>query len=628
MFVVGFDGVLVQVNDAFAAHVGEASAELVGQRMTDFIHPDDVELASTRIAAVASGERTPSLEIRIMNRDGRVSWVVLSSVAVAARAQIFFSGVDVTSRHQTHKALLETEQRFNELAENISEVFWIADADLRRILYASPAFEPIWGRRLTELLQNRNIWHDAIHFDDRPRAELAFRHLIDEGDMDIEYRIMRPDGSMRWIHDRAYPVITPDGTVTRVAGIASDITDRKQAQLVLQAVALGTAAARTGDPFFQNLMRHVSTALSAHDAWLTEPGEEPSQLRVLAWWSNGGPCKTSVLTDKMTPCHRAIENSPIWLSIGACRVFPHPMLNNREAYIATSLTDTSGRVLGVLSVAWREPLEDLEMTESILQIFAARAAAELERQRVEARARRREEELAHLDRLQTMGEMASGIAHELNQPLLAIMGHAAAARLGLPNDARNMVERDLSDIELQAERAATIIQRLRLFVQRHPPVWTEININTVVEDVLRLIALNVKQLHARVTADLDPTVPSTWADRLQLEQVLVNLISNALEATQTMPEEERVVVVRTETRVGELVVAVDDRGPGPAKELNPFEPFVSTKANGLGIGLSISRTIIERHQGHLWYEPNSPQGCRFAFRLPLEPPDVIAGRRT
>ncbi len=618
MMVVGFDGVLLRVNPTFIAHIGRTADELVGTNLSQMIHHDDWPVLKDHLTTITRGEVILGVPIRTVTRRGRVRWVELSGGGIAERQRIFLSGIDITSRRRVDEALRDSEQRFRELAENISEVFWLTDAHLRRTLYASPAFEALWGVRISRLVQSPNHWRDSIHPDDRPHAEQAFRHLVEEGDMDVEYRIVRPDGSERWIHDRGFPVMSEDGTVARIAGIASDITDRKHAQQALQSVALGTASATTGERFFQTLLHHAATALRADDAWLAEPSEQPDRWRVLGWWSQGSARDEKTLTDAQLPNAIVFSDGPQRVTNGACRHFPrHGLLTHREAYIAVPVADSSGRRVGVLSVAKREPMEDLANVDSILQIFAARAAAELERQRAEARAWQREEELAHVGRLQTMGEMASGIAHELNQPLLAIMTHAAAARLGLSKGSAT-VERDLIDIELQAERAAAIIQRLRSFVQRRAPEWAQVDLNGVVLEVLRFMTPHAQRFRATLESELFPDLPSSLADRVQVEQVLVNLINNALEALGRAPESDRRVIIRTQLLDAAVLVAVDDDGPGLPDHFDPFEPFVSTKSGGLGIGLPISRSIIERHQGYLWHEPLEPRGARFAFRLPID----------
>ncbi|MEM7676778.1 MAG: PAS domain-containing protein, partial [Myxococcota bacterium] len=621
---VNFDGTVDRVNPALANFLGREASDLTGVHVLDLIHPDDATGADEQLSSVLTGYRLVNFPIRAIAGSGQVRWVEISGARDEERQLLFISGVDITPRRQADRALRESEQRFLEFAQNVSEVFWLADAGLNRILYASPAFEPLWGRRVADLIKDRNCWLDLIHKDDRARANQAFRHLVEEGDMDVEYRIIRPDGSHRWIHDRGYPVMATDGTVAKVAGIASDITDRKRTQHALQSVAFGTASVGTGDRFFLRLMDHLTTALRANDAWLTEPTDTPDQIRVHAWWSSGSPKTESHLTTDMLPFFNAAMAAPKSMASGACRHYSHVLLRDREAFIAVRLNDTKGRPMGILSVASAEPFEDMEMVNSILQIFAARAGAELERLRTEALAREREEELAHVSRLQTMGEMASGIAHELNQPLLAIMSHAAAARLGLSPNARNQIERDLADIELQAERAASIIQRLRSFVQRQPLEWAEVDVNMTVTEVVDFMTLHAKRMHADVDIRLAPAIPPTVADRVQIEQVLVNLINNALEAMQAIPQEERRVVVKTERHGAYVVVSVDDIGYGISRAVDPFEPFHSTKPDGLGIGLSISRSIIERHRGYMWHEPRKPRGTRFAFRLPLD----IAYHRT
>ncbi|MEO1335752.1 MAG: ATP-binding protein, partial [Myxococcota bacterium] len=188
----------------------------------------------------------------------------------------------------------------------------------------------------------------------------------------------------------------------------------------------------------------------------------------------------------------------------------------------------------------------------------------------------------------------------------------------LSPEARDHIERDLADIELQAERAAAIIQRLRSFVQRNPLEWAELDVNMVVTEVVDFMSLHAKRMHSTVDIVLAPAIPSIVADRVQLEQVLVNLINNALEAMQSIPANERRVVVTTERHGAYVVATVDDLGYGIDETLDPFEPFRSTKPDGLGIGLSISRSIIERHRGYMWHEPRKPRGTRFAFRLPLD----------
>ncbi|MEL7239930.1 MAG: PAS domain S-box protein, partial [Planctomycetota bacterium] len=231
---IRFDGTVDRVNPALATFLGREASELEGVHVLDLIHPDDAMGAEEQLASILTGHRLLNFPVRIIAGNGQVRWIELSGARDEDRRLLFISGVDITARRRADRALRESEQRFREFAENVSEVFWLADAGLNRILYASPAFEPLWGRRVADLIKDRKCWLDPIHRDDQARAKQAFRHLVEEGDMDVEYRIIRPDGSHRWIHDRGYPVMAVDGTVAKVAGIASDITDRKRAQQALQ----------------------------------------------------------------------------------------------------------------------------------------------------------------------------------------------------------------------------------------------------------------------------------------------------------------------------------------------------------------------------------------------------------
>lgn len=246
-----------------------------------------------------------------------------------------------------------------------------------------------------------------------------------------------------------------------------------------------------------------------------------------------------------------------------------------------------------------------------------------ERKRIEREGRQHLDELAHASRLAAMGEMTSSIAHELNQPLAAIVSFAdACLRMersgkGNPDTLRNA----LGQIRTQGERAGRMIRRLRRFVRKTQARYETLTLHEVIEEVLRLVDHDLRHHQVRVQLELDEALPTVRADRLQIEQVMLNLVRNAIDAMQGMSSEQTELRIRTgRARGTALEVSVCDRGIGlsPEARQHLFEPFYTTKPQGLGMGLSISRSIIEAHGGRLWASNNPGQGATFQFTLPLD----------
>jgi signal transduction histidine kinase/DNA-binding response OmpR family regulator len=247
-----------------------------------------------------------------------------------------------------------------------------------------------------------------------------------------------------------------------------------------------------------------------------------------------------------------------------------------------------------------------------------------ERKAAEAAARLRDAELAHLSRVSTMGQMASGLAHELNQPLSAIMNFAAVCResmqasAGLSADAYSAIE----EVMNEARRAGAIIARMRAFVRKQEPPRALLEVNELVRETLRLTDFEFQHQRIQPHLELQENLPKVLGDAVQLEQVLVNLLYNALDAMREADGAGNALTVQTGLhQESQLIqVCVTDAGCGMTQRQleRLFEPFFTTKSNGLGMGLNISRSIIESHGGRLFATPNPGKGMRFCFTLPIE----------
>jgi two-component system sensor kinase FixL len=247
-----------------------------------------------------------------------------------------------------------------------------------------------------------------------------------------------------------------------------------------------------------------------------------------------------------------------------------------------------------------------------------------DRRRAEDDARVLQERLTHFSRLSTMGEMAAGLAHEINQPLSAIATYARACQrlIAQPDSDTDDVVAALEQINAQALRAGEVIRRLRNFVKNREVKREPVDCARLLEDLSTLAETDARLHNIRLRLECVESLPTVYADPIQLQQVVLNLVRNAIDAMVEAPEDRREVVLSTRLDAdGEVEVTVADRGTGLAPEATEhlFNPFFTTKASGTGLGLAISRSIVRAHGGRLWHTPNDDCGVRFHFTLPVSP---------
>jgi two-component system sensor histidine kinase DctS len=247
-----------------------------------------------------------------------------------------------------------------------------------------------------------------------------------------------------------------------------------------------------------------------------------------------------------------------------------------------------------------------------------------ERKRARELARQQEEKLAATARLVTVGEMASTIAHELNQPLSAIASYTTGCLNLLDGGAplRGDLEEALRRTALQAQRAGRIIRRVHDFVRKSEPSRSAVRMNAIVEEAVGFAEGEARKRRVRIQARLTDDDREFQADRLLLQQVVLNLLRNAMDAMAATPPQDREILVATEAGATSVTVSIADRGCGIPPEVQEqlFQPFFTTKPEGMGMGLNICRSIMEFHRGRVWAEPNPRGGTVFSFSLPVEAP--------
>jgi PAS domain S-box-containing protein len=406
----------------------------------------------------------------------------------------------------------------------------------------------------------------------------------------------RKDGTLYDVDATIAPVVDSRGCMINYVAVVRDITERKRAEEALQ--------------------------------------ESEVKYRSLVESASAVPCKLDIATGRFTYMGQQIEellgypmSSWVGFDTWSDRIHPEDREQAR-AYCMAATSRGEDHEFEYRAIAadgrhvWIRDVVSVIMGEQGPKEIIGFMFDITERKRAEEKAHQLQADLAHMSRLSTMGEMASGLAHELNQPLTVITNYAQGCVRRLKSNAisEDELEDILHRIATQARRSGSIIRGLGNLVRKSSALRTDIDVNQSIMEVAELANAEAAQHHAKARFELEPNLPLVTADQTQLQQVILNLVQNGCEAIEDLPTPRREVTVRTKRRGdSQLEIAVCDYGAGIPKAFSErlFEPFFTTKAQGIGMGLAISRSIVESHGGRLWATPNRDEGTTFHFTLPI-----------
>jgi signal transduction histidine kinase len=374
----------------------------------------------------------------------------------------------------------------------------------------------------------------------------------------------------------------------------------------------------------------MAQALRARYAFVTTC-DDHKHARTLSFWKGDGFGENFEFDIADTPCEKVLHGELCHYRHGLRGLFPLDKILadwQAESYLGVPMLDGSNRVIGHIAILDDRPMEADLRAIDLLKIFASRAAAELKRQRAEdelhavlqerERLRRAQAELARINRVSTMGELTASLAHEIKQPIGAAVTNAEASLRLLNRDHPDIAEAREAALEMvkDARRAADIIDRVRSLYQKGSSTLDAVDVNEVIGEMMVMLQNEAKRHSVRIHTDLAAGLPAVMADRVQLQQVLMNLMLNGIEAMRDASGELSIKSQLAED--GQLLISVTDQGVGLPTE-NPdqiFNPFFTTKSQGTGLGLAITRSIIESHGGRIWATPNPGRGATFMFTLP------------
>jgi PAS domain S-box-containing protein len=607
IFIWDFDGRILEANKAFLDIVGYDHEDLVACRVrwTDLTPPEWRDRDARLIQEQRVTGSLQPFEKEYFRKDGsRVPVLIGVATFEEAGNQGVAFVLDLTKRKQAEEALRESEYKLRQIVETVPSLIWSLAPDgepthfnQRQLDYFGMSFEDLKHR-------GRGAF---VHPDDVPEHEKAFSHAIQTGtSYQGVLRLRRADGEYRWHHARGEPLRDRDGRIVQWYGVSVDIDDAKK----------GEDRLRRSEAYLAEAQRLGHTGVAAYNETTILYGSE----EIFRIWgfdpAQGVPSRDAVFQrihtgdrDRLNAeVQRAVGEKRAY-SIGYRIVLPDGTVKHLEA-IGQPVFSASGELVEIVTT-------QIDVTE--------RKRAEQAHEKL----RRLESDLAHMNRLSVMGELTASLAHEITQPIASARNNARAALNFLDNNPPDLgeVREGLHGVVGNADRAGDIVDRIRDQINKAPPRKLRFDLNEAINEVIALVRSAVSENGVSVQTRLTDGLVLVSGDRVQLQQVVLNLILNAVEAMSAVEAGTRELLISTgQDQAGEALVAVHDSGPGidPEHLERVFESFYTTKSSGVGMGLSICRSIIDAHEGRLWAEANDPRGAAFQFTLPSAEKEITS----
>ncbi|MCP3397119.1 PAS domain S-box protein [Bradyrhizobium sp. CCGB20] len=579
------------------------------QHVLDRTHPKDKAEVRETIDRGFRGEDFEH-EYRLLMPDGSIKHIrALARATRTASGDIEFVGAatDITAAKQTEQQLRRSEGYLAD-AQQLSHMgTWCWDCHRRCFAYRSAEVSRLFGFDPDEPISLEAL-RSRIHPDDLPLQQVVQRQAIEQktGNFEYDFRICLPDGKVRHIHAVAHAVLGSDGSTVELIGTHMDVTEQHAARERLENTL---AALRESEQRFRDYAETASDWLweTGPDHAVTLLSEHASAAGILAAGLLGQPrweiaCDVEEEPEKWRQ-HRAILDVHL-----PFRDLIYRTVNRSGSaiYVRTSgkpFFDVSGNFLGYRGVS----------SDITVNIRADQAEQEL---------RKAQADLAHVTRVTTLGELTASIAHEVNQPLAAIVSNADACLGWMARETPDVsaARRSVQWIIDDAIRASEVIRRVRTLAKKGDIEMVALDINDVINEAIALLTRELVNHRVSLRTELAPTLPTILGDRVQLQQVIINLVMNGIEAMHTVADRPRELLIQSSRDDrGRVQLSVTDCGVGIAEDdrVRILDPFFTTKSTGLGMGLAICRSIIEAHGGHLSIVRKKEPGATFQFALPV-----------
>ncbi len=591
-------GELELVNRRFLDYYGKTMEEMKGWATNDAIHPDDLAGSIEIFTNSMKAGNPHELELRCRRADGVYRWFQLIALPVhdtdGRITGWYVLMTDIEDRKRAVEELRASENNLRQILDSIPGLVGTLSpaGDVELVNRQSLEF---FGLTLEQLAGWRTM--DVIHPDDMPRVNANLRHVLTTGTpLDYEIRYRRAGGEYRWFQVCMSPVRDNAGRINRWYTFSIDVHDRKRAEEALRMRELNLlqitetipemlwSASQSGAIEYCNGRMLDYTGFSLEqvmsDGWMKLLHSDDVEPALEVWKScvkSGAPYRVEVRA------FHAADNTYRWCVMNALPLF-----------------DQEGRI-----VRWHGTVVDMH-----------------DWKQAQEQLRNVQDELARMMRVTTFGQLTASIAHEVSQPLSGVITNASTCLRMLKSDppnidgARETAQRTIRD----GNRASEVIARLRTLFSKKQVDVESVDLNEAAREVISLLSGELQRNNVILRHEFGDPLPTVYGDRVQLQQVILNLIRNGSDAMATVNDRPRQLLIRTELDGDHVTVSVRDSGVGFSPEIGDrlFESFFTTKQEGMGIGLSVSRSIVEAHHGRLWAVRNDGPGATFVFSIPQD----------
>jgi PAS domain S-box-containing protein len=594
-FLMDIDSIVLDVNRQGCENLGYSREELIGQHRSLF-DPDLDQASIARLAQHRFTGETVTFESHHRRKDGTSFPVEVRVRAFEQGGRRFLALVrDITERKRAEEELGASEERFRTLVQFSFDVYWETDTEhrfTRQVFAEGLADAPAPG---TEVGKTR--W-EVPYLEPDDEAWRKHRKILDAHLPFRDFELARPtpNGGKRYVSVSGLPMFDESGRFIGYRGVGRHITERKEAEEALRRSEAYLAEAQrlsNAGAFAFNEKGSLYWSEGTFRLWGFDPLEGVPSAE--ARWQRVHP-------DDRDRTRRQLEEAlrqKLDYTIEYRVVLPDGTLKHfRSIGHPSKGADGEPQVIGTT----------IDITE--------RRRAQEERERL----RQLETDLAHVNRLSIMGELTASLAHEILHPIATARNNARAGMRFLEMSPPNLdeVREALACVVRDADRGKDIVSRIRDHIKKAPPREEPVDLTEAINEVIVMVRNAIDRNRVSVRTCLMAQKACVRGDRVQLQQVVLNLILNAVEAMTSVEEGERELLISTESQGSGILVAVRDTGPGvdPEHLDRIFKPFYTTKVSGIGMGLSICRSIINAHGGQLWAEANQPGGSVFRFTLP------------